>query len=77
MVDGSRPSMQRVVFLFSGEWCRSESGYLEQRVHIILHALIIGPFGMRLIGTITLWNYSTRKIELGGDIDNYTSTNVS
>ncbi|EHS62514.1 uncharacterized protein PGTG_20635 [Puccinia graminis f. sp. tritici CRL 75-36-700-3] len=23
----------------------------------------------------TLWNYSTREIELGGDIDNYTSTN--
>ncbi|KAA1087795.1 Dcp1p-Dcp2p decapping enzyme complex alpha subunit [Puccinia graminis f. sp. tritici] len=24
-----------------------------------------------------VWNYSTREIELGGDIDNYTSTNVS
>jgi hypothetical protein len=24
-----------------------------------------------------MWNYSTREIELGGDIDNYTSTNVS
>ncbi|KAA1131587.1 hypothetical protein PGTUg99_032352 [Puccinia graminis f. sp. tritici] len=25
----------------------------------------------------TVWNYSTREIELGGDIVNYTSTNVS